>query len=326
MMRPREWSPPFFLGLGCAVAAEMAHGLLLYSTEGFLEALTIVLAVQFGAFGIGVATRPASDARSRTWRWLIGAGGLAVAGVAAFVWSIANGVAEVPGARGTTLVVFGALPMYGFGLVFGGLRTHLRGDDGRMWPGRHRAAAAPAFTGAALGVVLVGVLLLPRLTPPLDLHVRASLSGERGDDRGRATTAGRDAVPCDSAHLRLRPGRGVRPRPMIVAHLSDLHLGHRSFDRAERGQNLRERDLSVAFQRAVAMVVEERPNIVVVSGDVFDRSNPPPGALVALTRGLDEIRTALPDTRVLMVAGRARHARGVPRMRARSPLSTPFPT
>lgn len=173
-MRPREWGPPFFLGLGCAVAAEMAHGLLLYSTEGFLEALTIVLAVQFGAFGIGVATRPASDAKSRTWRWLIGAGGLAIAGAAAFVWSIANGVADVPGARGTTLVVFGALPMYGFGLVFGGLRTHLRGEDGRMWPGRHRAAAAPAFTGAAIGVILVGVVLLPRLTP-LSIYMFALL-------------------------------------------------------------------------------------------------------------------------------------------------------
>jgi DNA repair exonuclease SbcCD nuclease subunit len=96
---------------------------------------------------------------------------------------------------------------------------------------------------------------------------------------------------------------------MIVAHLSDLHLGHRSFDRAERGQNLRERDLSVAFQRAIALIIRESPDLVVVAGDVFDRPNPPPGALVALTRGLDEVRTALPDTRVLMVAG----ARDTPR-------------
>ena len=164
-MRAREWGPPFFLGLGCAVAAEMAHGLLLYSTRGFLEALTIVLAVQFGAFAMGVATRPRDDRVSRTWRWLIGAGCLAIAGMAAFVWSVAEGVTEVPGSRGTTLVVFGALPMYGFGLVFGGIRTHLRGEDGRMWPGQHRGVAAPAFIGAAIGVVLVGVLLLSRLTP-----------------------------------------------------------------------------------------------------------------------------------------------------------------
>jgi len=96
---------------------------------------------------------------------------------------------------------------------------------------------------------------------------------------------------------------------MIVAHLSDLHLGHRTFDRAERGQNLRERDLAVAFQRAVGSIVEARPDLVVIAGDVFDRSNPPPGALVALARGLDELRGSLPESRVLMVAG----ARDTPR-------------
>jgi len=90
---------------------------------------------------------------------------------------------------------------------------------------------------------------------------------------------------------------------MIVAHLSDLHLGHRAFDRAQRGQNLRERDLAVAFQRAVAALVDASPDIVAIAGDIFDRSNPPPGALVALARGLDDLRTALPETRVLMVAG-----------------------
>jgi len=96
---------------------------------------------------------------------------------------------------------------------------------------------------------------------------------------------------------------------MIVAHLSDLHLGHRAFDRTERGQNLRERDLAVAFQRAVESLIESAPDLVVISGDIFDRPNPPPSALVALTRGLDELRTNLPDTRVLMVAG----ARDTPR-------------
>jgi hypothetical protein len=96
---------------------------------------------------------------------------------------------------------------------------------------------------------------------------------------------------------------------MIVAHLSDLHLGHRAFDRSERGQNVRERDLAVAFQRAVEAVVEEAPDLVLVSGDVFDRPDPPPGALVALTRGLEALHSALPGTRVLMVAG----ARDTPR-------------
>lgn len=96
---------------------------------------------------------------------------------------------------------------------------------------------------------------------------------------------------------------------MIVAHLSDLHLGHRAFSRSERGQNVRERDLSAAFQRSVDAVIAEAPDLVLVSGDVFDRPDPPPGALVALTRGLEALHSALPGTRVLMVAG----ARDTPR-------------
>jgi DNA repair protein SbcD/Mre11 len=96
---------------------------------------------------------------------------------------------------------------------------------------------------------------------------------------------------------------------VIVAHLSDLHLGHRAFDRTEDGQNLRELDLAAAFHRAVAELLVLRPDIVVISGDVFDRPDPPPGALVTLTRGLELLRAELPETPVLMVGG----ARDTPR-------------
>lgn len=96
---------------------------------------------------------------------------------------------------------------------------------------------------------------------------------------------------------------------MIVAHLSDLHLGHRAFDRWEQGVNLRERDLALAVQRAVDAVVAQRPDLVVITGDVFDRPDPPAGALVTLTRALETLRSALDDTPVVMVAG----ARDTPR-------------
>lgn len=96
---------------------------------------------------------------------------------------------------------------------------------------------------------------------------------------------------------------------MILAHLSDLHLGHRAFDRWDQGVNVRERDLATAVQRAFDAVVELGPDVVVITGDVFDRPDPPPGALVTLTRGLEALHSALPDTPVLMVAG----ARDTPR-------------
>ncbi len=90
---------------------------------------------------------------------------------------------------------------------------------------------------------------------------------------------------------------------MIVAHLSDLHLGFRAYGRVERGVDVRERDVAAAFDRAVQEVVAMAPAVVVVSGDVFHRPDPPAGAVVALARGLEVFRASLPDTPVLMVAG-----------------------
>lgn len=90
---------------------------------------------------------------------------------------------------------------------------------------------------------------------------------------------------------------------MIVAHLSDLHLGFRAYGRMERGVDVRERDIALAWERAVQEVVRLAPQVVVVAGDVFDRPDPPAGALVTLSRGLELLRSSLPLTPVLMVAG-----------------------
>lgn len=90
---------------------------------------------------------------------------------------------------------------------------------------------------------------------------------------------------------------------MILAHLSDLHLGFRAYGRTERGVDVRERDVAVAWERAVQEVVRLAPQVVVVAGDVFDRPDPPAGALVTLARGLELLRASLPATPVFMVAG-----------------------
>ncbi len=90
---------------------------------------------------------------------------------------------------------------------------------------------------------------------------------------------------------------------MIIAHLSDLHLGFRAYGHMERGVDVRERDVAVAWERALQELVRLAPNVVVVAGDVFDRPDPPAGALVTLARGLELLRTSLPQTPVLMVAG-----------------------
>jgi DNA repair exonuclease SbcCD nuclease subunit len=101
---------------------------------------------------------------------------------------------------------------------------------------------------------------------------------------------------------------------LLLAHLSDLHLGHRAYDRSEGGRNVRERDVAEAFQRAVQEVIKLKPDLIFLVGDIFDRPDPPPGALVELARGLETFRSAIPSTQIFMVAG----ARDTPR-----PISAP---
>ena len=90
---------------------------------------------------------------------------------------------------------------------------------------------------------------------------------------------------------------------MMVAHLSDLHLGYRAYGHMEQGRNVREADIARAFHRAIDKVIGLKPAAVLVAGDVFDRPEPPHSALVALAQGLRAIREALPETPVLLAAG-----------------------
>ena len=78
---------------------------------------------------------------------------------------------------------------------------------------------------------------------------------------------------------------------MIIAHLSDLHLGFRAYGRMEQGSDVRERDVAAAWERAVTELVRLAPRVIVVAGDVFDRPDPPAAAFVALARWLELIRS-----------------------------------
>jgi len=88
-----------------------------------------------------------------------------------------------------------------------------------------------------------------------------------------------------------------------VVHLSDLHLGFRGFQRIERGGNLRERDLAGAFRWAMQEAARLRPDMVLITGDVFDRPHPPGTAHLSLHRTLLSFRRQLPATPILVIAG-----------------------
>ncbi len=91
---------------------------------------------------------------------------------------------------------------------------------------------------------------------------------------------------------------------MKLAHLADLHLGFRQFDRqTPRGGNQREADVAEAFRRAVDDLLDERPDLVVLAGDVFHSVRPTNPAILFLFQQLQRLRVALPATPIVLVAG-----------------------
>jgi hypothetical protein len=89
-----------------------------------------------------------------------------------------------------------------------------------------------------------------------------------------------------------------------IAHLADLHLGYRAYHRVNsRGVNQREADVAEAFRRAVAKVVDHRPDLVLVAGDVFHTVRPSNTAIAEAFRQFSVLSERLPDTPVVMIAG-----------------------
>ncbi|MFN8651664.1 MAG: DNA repair exonuclease [Gemmatimonadales bacterium] len=91
---------------------------------------------------------------------------------------------------------------------------------------------------------------------------------------------------------------------MILAHLADLHLGFRQFHRqTPGGLNQREADVAHAFRAVIDQVIAERPDVVVVAGDIFHSVRPTNPAILFAFRQFQRLREALPTTPVVMLAG-----------------------
>ena len=72
---------------------------------------------------------------------------------------------------------------------------------------------------------------------------------------------------------------------MLIAHISDSHLGYRQYGLVER-----EKDLYVCFEEAVSRAVEEHVDLVVHSGDLFHSPSPPPQAYRSAMRALRALK------------------------------------
>jgi len=71
---------------------------------------------------------------------------------------------------------------------------------------------------------------------------------------------------------------------MRIAHISDTHLGYRQYNLDER-----ENDIYEAFKEAVDKAIEERVDVLIHSGDLFDSPKPPIKALYTFKNALKKI-------------------------------------
>lgn len=91
---------------------------------------------------------------------------------------------------------------------------------------------------------------------------------------------------------------------MKIAHLADLHLGYRAYHRVtQRGVNVREADVAEAFRQAVARLIEIRPDLVLVAGDVFHTVRPSNTAIADAFRQFSLLTDRVRDLPVVVIAG-----------------------
>jgi DNA repair protein SbcD/Mre11 len=91
---------------------------------------------------------------------------------------------------------------------------------------------------------------------------------------------------------------------MRIAHLADLHLGFRQYPRTHAtGLNQREVDVLRAFRAAVDLVIAERPDVVLIAGDVFHQVRPPNPAILHAARHFARLVEGLPGVPIIVIAG-----------------------
>lgn len=91
---------------------------------------------------------------------------------------------------------------------------------------------------------------------------------------------------------------------MKIVHLADIHLGFKQYQRqTPNGLNQREADVAVAFKRAISRIIEIKPDIVLIAGDVFHSVRPSNPAILHAFLEFSRLMHALPDADVVMIAG-----------------------
>ena len=84
---------------------------------------------------------------------------------------------------------------------------------------------------------------------------------------------------------------------MKFLHLSDLHFGLKlyNYDLSE--------DQEHALDQVVAQTQTERPQAILIAGDVYDKSDPSADAVRLFDRFITKLRQSAPDAEIMLVSG-----------------------
>ncbi len=89
-----------------------------------------------------------------------------------------------------------------------------------------------------------------------------------------------------------------------LAHLADVHLGFRQYNRHTTGGiNQREADVANAFRGTVDTLLVAQPDVVLIVGDFFHSVRPTNQAIIFAFQQLQRIRESLPHTAIILMAG-----------------------
>lgn len=91
---------------------------------------------------------------------------------------------------------------------------------------------------------------------------------------------------------------------MRLVHISDIHLGFRQYQRqTPTGINQREADVAGSLKRVIDTVIELRPDLVLIAGDVFHTVRPTNPAILHAFHQFSRLMEMLPDSSVVIIAG-----------------------
>ena len=170
-----QWVPPFVVGAAAASVGSIAVALLLYGGEGMLRSLTLIVATELAAFGIGLSAPPSVEwhgaVDSLRRRWVLMLFSFVAATVFTLGWTLWDGFDARPFSQAVGLALLAGLPLYASGHLLAAVAAV------RVGEALPRIGAFAAF-GAAAGVLMTGLSGLARVgASSLLLFLLVALSG-----------------------------------------------------------------------------------------------------------------------------------------------------